>query len=283
MSIEDDVNNAPDGDEEHTDVELNDDQKDAVATNEDTGKADKPDEAAASDKDDDDPEPKPKKVGGWEKRVNKLTKRNARALQENEDLRQENERLRTAAESDNTGTTEKPKEEDFDTHSEYVEALTDWKIDQRDAARDKKTSAAKQESQRLAERAENEANFTELAGDFVKEHDDFDEVCFDEDLPITGVMSDAIMSSELGPNILYHLGMNPKEAKRIANLSPISQVREIGKVEAKLGKPTKNTRTNAPKPVKPVGSNNDKDSNAISEKDDMKTFIEKRNKKIYGS
>lgn len=63
---------------------------------------------------------------------------------------------------------------------------------------------------------------------------DYEAVAFNSSLPITGTMGDAIMRSEIGPDVLYHLGANPSEAERISKLSPIDQVREIGKLEVKL-------------------------------------------------
>jgi hypothetical protein len=57
----------------------------------------------------------------------------------------------------------------------------------------------------------------------------------------------------VGPEILYHLGQNPAEAKRIAQLSPLSQAKEIGKLEDKLSSnpPAKKT-SSAPAPISPV-------------------------------
>jgi hypothetical protein len=66
-------------------------------------------------------------------------------------------------------------------------------------------------------------------------------------------MARAIQASEIGPDVLYHLGTNPKEAARIARLDPILQAREIGKIEVQLGSapPVKRT-SNAPAPIDPV-------------------------------
>jgi hypothetical protein len=65
----------------------------------------------------------------------------------------------------------------------------------------------------------------------------FEAIAFQTTLPISRVMGDAIMSSEVGPRVLYHLGSNPGEAARISKLSPIDQIREIGKLEVTLSKP----------------------------------------------
>lgn len=84
-------------------------------------------------------------------------------------------------------------------------------------------------------------------------YDDFEQVAYNPKLPITETMAQTIQASEIGPDVIYHLGSNPKEAERIARLSPLLQAREIGKIEARLASspPAKKTST-APAPIAPV-------------------------------
>ena len=65
-------------------------------------------------------------------------------------------------------------------------------------------------------------------------YDDFDQVAYNPQLRITDVMAQTIQSSEVGPELAYHLGTNPKEADRISRLAPLAQAREIGRLQAKL-------------------------------------------------
>ena len=83
-------------------------------------------------------------------------------------------------------------------------------------------------------------------------YDDFDEVV--GDLTPTSHLNIAIMQAENGDEIAYYLGKNLAEATRIANLDPISAVREIGRLEAKLlaEPPKAKTPSNAPAPITPV-------------------------------
>jgi hypothetical protein len=71
-------------------------------------------------------------------------------------------------------------------------------------------------------------------------YDDFEQVVYNKALPITNVMAETIQASEVGPDVAYYLGSNPREAERISRLSPYLQA-----------KPVKRT-TNAPPPIKPV-------------------------------
>jgi hypothetical protein len=84
-------------------------------------------------------------------------------------------------------------------------------------------------------------------------YDDFEQVAYNPKLPITDVMAQTIQASDIGPEMAYYLGSNPKEAERISRLSPFLQAKEIGKIEAKLSDnpPVKKT-SNAPAPIAPV-------------------------------
>ena len=95
--------------------------------------------------------------------------------------------------------------------------------------------------------------YGELEEEARAKYDDFEQVAYNPRLPVTETMAQAIRTSDIGPEIAYYLGSNPKEAERISRLSGILQAKELGKVEAKLASdpPTKKT-SNAPAPITPV-------------------------------
>lgn len=84
-------------------------------------------------------------------------------------------------------------------------------------------------------------------------YDDFEQVAYNPNLRITDVMAETIRASDVGPDVAYYLGANPKEADRISRMAPILQAKEIGKIEAKLATepPVKKT-SSAPAPFQPV-------------------------------
>jgi len=86
-----------------------------------------------------------------------------------------------------------------------------------------------------------------------EKYTDFEQVAYNPALPITTVMAQTIQASEVGPDVAYYLGANPKEAERISRLAPFLQAKEIGRIEAKLADapPVKRT-TSAPAPIAPV-------------------------------
>ena len=81
---------------------------------------------------------------------------------------------------------------------------------------------------------------------------DYDAVARNPSLPITEAMVKVMASSEMGPDIAYHLGSNPAEAARIARMHPLEMARTLGMIEARVSLPKAQTQTSAPDPVSPV-------------------------------
>lgn len=126
----------------------------------------------------------------------------------------------------------------------YVEAVAEWKLQQRDIEAQNRYLQA-QESQ-VRNKAQNVyAEAEKIPG--------FDREAFDE-LPVTDPMAFAIMDSEIAPKLMAHLAENPKDAERICALSPARQAAEIGKLEVKLSEVKPVKASNAPSPIKPIGS-----------------------------
>ena len=124
----------------------------------------------------------------------------------------------------------------------YAEALAARKAEELLAQRE---AERQQRELLLAYKEREEAAF--------EKYDDFEQVVYNRALPITSVMAETIQASDIGPDVAYYLGSNPKEAERISRLSPYLQAKEIGKIEVKLtdNPPVKRT-TNAPPPIRPV-------------------------------
>jgi len=130
----------------------------------------------------------------------------------------------------------------FESTEAYADALAYQKAEELIAKRE----AAKQQSQVLE-------SYHDLEEEARTKYDDFEQVAYNPKLPITNVMAETIQSSEVGPELAYYLGSNPKEADRISRMAPLAQAKEIGKIEAKLASdpPVKRT-TSAPAPITPV-------------------------------
>ena len=152
------------------------------------------------------------------------------------------EREQAARQSVPVAPKEMPSIDNFESTDAYAEALALRKAEELLAQRD-----------RQKEQAEIVEAYSEREEKARDKYDDFEDVVYNPKLRITDVMAETIQHSDLGPDLAYWLGSNPKEAERIARLSPILQAREIGKIEVKLSDnpPVKKT-TSAPTPISPV-------------------------------
>ena len=132
--------------------------------------------------------------------------------------------------------------EQYTTTEEYVEALTTSKAQQ-----------IVQQQQYAKQQQELLGSYHEKEEDARGRYEDFEQVAYNPKLPITNVMAQTIQAADNGPDIAYYLGTNPKEADRIARLTPILQAKEIGRLEAKVASEPATKRTSsAPAPISPV-------------------------------
>ena len=135
-----------------------------------------------------------------------------------------------------------PPVDQFESPEAYADALAYKKAEELIAQRDQ----ARQQSEILE-------TYHEKEEEARSKYDDFEQVAYNPKLSITTVMAQSIQASDVGPEVAYYLGANPKEADRISRLAPILQAKEIGRIEAKMANdpPVKKT-TSAPAPISPV-------------------------------
>lgn len=146
-----------------------------------------------------------------------------------------------------------PKLENFDNFDAYVAAKAEWiaerKIEQTLTEREKRQMAERE----AAEHRKTAEGWTRRMAEATAEMPDFEEVLASSDVPMTPAMQQAIMESDIGPKVAYHLALHPDEAIQIANMSPIRAAAALGRIEERLAaRPTKGV-SGAPEPIKPVG------------------------------
>jgi len=136
---------------------------------------------------------------------------------------------------------EKPRPDQFVDAFEYAEALADWSAENAVMkARQEDIERKKQE-----ERAKVIDAWNSRVESVKAEIPDFDDMVASSDVVVSDQVRDAILESDVGPRILYHLAENPEIADKISKSSLITALREIGKLEARFEK-------TEPKEVKPV-------------------------------
>lgn len=202
---------------------------------------------------------KSKKKGGFQKKIDKLTARaktaEQRALAAEAALlaKQSNTQVDKESSKPETTQTGKPNPDNFDTNAEYIEALTDWKLEQREAkakAESEKTQA-KTEAQKRAETFQSKIN------EFKKEHADFEDVIDDCEVDLSRDLQSLILESDLAPQLMYDLASKPEEIERLNKLSDKALIKALGVLEDRLSKNSESKNkeiktSKAPSPINPV-------------------------------
>lgn len=138
----------------------------------------------------------------------------------------------------------------FDT-DKWTQAMNAWTSKQiqtgvKQALESERSTAAVQDSK---------AKFEERMDAFAKATPDIKVVLGNPALPQLHKDAAAlVVKSDLGPQILYHLGKNPEKAARIARQSPIEQAAAVGRLEVELksAKVPQKQLSNAPPPPTPT-------------------------------
>ena len=200
----------------------------------------------------DEPEEK-KKKGGWVRKIERLE-----AQLEESDRRYQEALDRLAGKTAGTETAppvadgSKPKLENFKTYEEFNEALVDWKIAQRDAAKDQHQTATTLEG-----RYNQSVEITKAA------HPDYDEVMnenadvvIDTNPQRVADIKQAIYEMDNGSEVVYHLAKNPEIVEDLKRMSIHRAIAELGRISASLDVSSapapKKTRSAAPAPITPV-------------------------------
>jgi hypothetical protein len=234
-------------------------EPDADATAESAGDPESPDDQE-QDGESDTGGQQPKRKSSYQKRIDKLT-RDKRELEARLAAIEDRVNGKSGGKADDRSSAPpakaepagKPKVDDFETYEEFTEALAEWKIAQHQSKQTEAKQAREAEQQRKAV-----LDQWNSRADAVREKlPDYDEVLESaDDVPLAGYLQEALLESEIGPELAYHLAKNRAELERLTKLSPTSAVRELGKIEASLSKTTapqpKKQISTAPKPVTPL-------------------------------
>lgn len=193
-----------------------------------------------------------------ERRFSEITKQREEARKEAQAERERREALEARLatlekQSVPQKVDEEPQPSQFNDAFEYAKALAEYTADKRieEMKRQETEARMAQERQKVIETW---ASKVQKAKEVLP---DFDDIVASSDVVVNDDIRDAILESEVGPQILYHLAENDDVAKRISGLSPKQALREIGKLEARFeAKETKPeptiVRSKAPTPIKPI-------------------------------
>ena len=153
--------------------------------------------------------------------------------------------------------SEKPVSDNFATYDEYLEALADFKAEQKIAEIDEKRRQAEIDNQHKSEIERQTERRHALLDEGESKYVDFEEVVSASKLQIAEPAYLAILESDISSDLVYHLAKDAAEADRISKLSPYAQAKEIGKIEDRLLAKKPVIKSNAPPPINPVNGSKD--------------------------
>jgi len=202
---------------------------------------------------------KPKQNPKLEKRFSELTKRAKQAEADKLSLEtrlQELEgRVAPTPQADPIGL--KPQASQFNDAFEYAEALAEWSTEKALNDRDK------QEQQRKVEDQRNEVikSWSQKLEKAKVEMPDFDDMVASSNVQVRDEVRDAILESDVGPQILYHLASDDDYALKISQMPVNKALKELGRLEvqferkeAPIEKSEPVIRSKAPAPIKPLAN-----------------------------
>ena len=285
---------SPEGEEPPEEVESKD-QSGAEGKAETGAKPGAESETAQPQKAEADTKGKDTGKGGFTKRIDVLTKRNAILEERLTALADRHEELMarlSAGPSPEVGAGKtpitvaeaglqlppKPTPDQFlskgQTYEDYLEALTDWKIQVKDVQAEQARTAESRKAEEVRT-AETFANHNRRMNEASERYDDFEEVAR-QDISIPRAVGLAIVELENGPDIVYYLGKNPDICEELMGMSDLAAIAEIGAIAASLvvangGESNTQAKTpvssSAPAPIRPGGGTSTKSSVPLDETD----------------
>jgi hypothetical protein len=213
-------------------------------------------------------EEKPKANPKLERRFSEITKQREEARKEAQTEREARQALeaRLAAlerqpAPQAPAVDQEPQPSQFNDAFEYAKALAEYTADKRIGEMRKQDAEAKEavERQKVIETWASKVQAAKAS------LPDFDDIVASSDVVVNDDIRDAILESDVGPQILYHLAENEDVAKKIAGLSAKQALREIGKLEARFEvketapEPKTIARSKAPAPIQPLRGSNPAD------------------------
>jgi hypothetical protein len=125
----------------------------------------------------------------------------------------------------------KPTPDKFDDYGAFVEALADWKADEKIKANN---DANKQESAKEQAARERGERWAERSAATRARVPDFDQVLEASDVKIADFVSDALDDSERSADLVYQIAKDPSIADRLNAMTPRQAALELGRMESRL-------------------------------------------------
>lgn len=191
--------------------------------------------------------------------INRNVRAKHDALRETERLRQELDQLRQQQPQQQTQGEPTLEQFDFD-ETKFNAALIDHRVGQR--FQEFQTQQNQQQALQAQQAAQ--SDYSTRANAFATDNPGFAESV--GSMPMQNqAASQAIMKTENGPAIAFHLSKNLDLVDKLNSMDPVSAAMEIGILSARLQTTKPKTTTAAPKPLEPVSGNSSLGSKKVQD------------------
>ena len=194
---------------------------------------------------------------GVKKRLATITRKRREAERASATLQTQNQELLfriEALEHPGEKSGKEPQIDEYETEEEYLEAVSDYKADQKIAEREAEAKIKAEGEIREGQEAEAQARqgaLMERLQKGVEKYDDFEDVI--EDLNITGDMINILESFPNIPDVVYALGNDPEIVAKLVEMPFLQAAYVMKEISDGLTKKKNTKATDAIKPVSTSG------------------------------
>lgn len=182
--------------------------------------------------------------------------------------------------------TKPPVLSDYQTQEEYIDAFTDYKVDQKLELKENHQKQVRE----VAEQADSWQSRLQEARTSIP---DFDKVMDSAEIPVAAHVADLLFEHDLGANLAHHFALNPDVLIKLNILSATKAAFEIGRIADKLevtalaagaAKPDLKVMekqvSKAPPPARTIGQG--RATSPSIEEMSMEDYVAQRNERKYG-
>lgn len=193
--------------------------------------------------------PKPKLT--VQERINQQTRARREAERERDLLRARLEREQTGAPPapDSDGPPDPTKYTYGELDVGYLRDTARYEARQEHSRLQREAVEQRQREAEEAQQAELRVKADMFMDAGAARYDDFETVVRAKDLPVPSALMHAVVETEHGPDIAYHLATHRDELEKLARKSPVQIIMEVARMEAKFAERAKPKAPGAPPPV----------------------------------
>lgn len=161
---------------------------------------------------------------GVQNRIDELTRARREAEREAEYWKA---RAQPAAPAKAAEANQPPVRENFESDDQYIEAMADYKVDQKLSQREAQQKVVQEQTSK-AETWQSKMDAARA------EIQDFDAIMEGADFPVANHVAELIMEHDHGPKLMHHFAQNPAEVEKLNAMSPAKAAFELGKLATKF-------------------------------------------------